>query len=987
VDIFLSRGAHSQKEVEMKTLIRRTSSLLILLVLLSLHYSQSLEIGYQIKPPKGQVNEASLFPSKASRSAPWPVKEGLVFEGFKEKSLDGKRRTDEVLQFVAGGHVLGFRKGEVFIASGHHALRIEFINARPVSPSNEGISLDTENNRQVTTPLGRVSYSDLWDGVTLVYERHGSGVVKSTYTVQPAGTEASSPVDRIRLRYNVPVVVEESGNLVLSFETGQMKESRPVAWQEIKGEHIPVEVSFSYLSEREVGLKVGSYNRQFPLVIDPVLSWHTYMGSADVDYGNAIAVDMQGNIYVTGWSEATWGTPINPYAGGKDAFVAKLNNSGVRKWHTFLGSAKGDYARAIAVDSRGNVYVAGGSEATWGTPIASFDWPWATFAAKLNSRGVLKWHTFLGSASDGSSKGIAVDTSGNVYVAGWSGPWGTPINPNPGGVDAFLAKLNSSGVLQWHTFMGSYEDFDYIRGIALDTSGNVYVAGGSEVTWGWPVNSHTGDSDVFAAKLNSSGVRQWHTFMGSASSDSGTGIAVDGSGNVYVLGDSNATWGTPVNAHAGKAGKENAFVAKLNSRGVRQWNTFMGSETGDLGWAIAVDTIGNVYVEGMSGDTWGTPVDNPAGFPNAFVAKLNNDGARLWHTFMETGSGHGKAIAVDGSGNIYVGGGGDVPWGTPINPHAGDYDVFVAKIDRGIRIASWNILNYSDLNGDSREEDFRKVIDMIEPDILVVQEMKSAEGVSHFLKNVLNPKPPRQYKAAEFIDGPDTDNALFYDKTKLELQSSQQIPTSFRDISEYCLKIKEGPGKDCEFNIYSVHLKEGLGASNRKQRKNEANTLRTYLNGLPPESHFLVCGTFNMISSNEKAYKLLTGDLINNIGRLKDPINRFGRWHNKMKFRPTHTESTRKTKFGDGESGGLDDRFDVILISYGLDQNGELFYSPGSFVVFGNDGKHLNKAINEPMNKVVSPEIADALYKASDHLPVIIDLVFWDKSSEKDRLN
>jgi hypothetical protein len=358
----------------MRILIRRASLLLILLILLSLHYSQSLGIGNQIKAHKGQENEALLFNSKASRPTLSLRKEGLIFDSFKEKSLEGKRlkATDDVLQFGARGHVLGFRKGEVYIASADHALRIEFINARAVSPVNEGISSDKRNNRQAATPLGKVSYSNLWDGVTLVYEKHGSGVVKSTYTVQPAGTNASNPVDLIQLRYNVPVVVEENGNLIFSFETGQMQESCPVAWQEIEGEYIPVEVSFRSLSKQEVGFKVGSYNPQFPLVIDPIISWHTYLGSSSEDYGTAIAVDTQGNIYVTGWTEAAWGTPINPYAGGKDAFVAKLNNSGVLKWHTFLGSAKGDYARAIAVDSRGNVYVGGSSEAIWGTPVTYY---------------------------------------------------------------------------------------------------------------------------------------------------------------------------------------------------------------------------------------------------------------------------------------------------------------------------------------------------------------------------------------------------------------------------------------------------------------------------------------------------------------------------------------------------------------------------------------------------------------------------------------
>ena len=135
-----------------------------------------------------------------------------------------------------------------------------------------------------------------------------------------------------------------------------------------------------------------------------------------------------------------------------------------------------------------------------------------------------------------------------------------------------------------------------------------------------------------------------------------------------------------------------------------------------------------------------------------------------------------------------------------------------------------------------------------------------------------------------------------------------------------------------------------------------------------------------MMSSTEKAFKILTGNQANNNGRLIDPIHKTGKWHDKSKHRPIHTESTRKSKFGGGKGGGLDDRFDMILISYGLDQDGKLIYRQGNYVTCGNDGKHLNKAVNKPKNKIVSPDIADALYMASDHLPVIIDLVLQDES-------
>jgi hypothetical protein len=169
--------------------------------------------------------------------------EEVLSESYQEAFTTGDR-DNEILQFVSGGHVLGFRKGDMILASRDHALRVEFVNARPVSPTDDGVSSNTENEQQAAKPLGRVTYRDLWDGIGLVYENHPSGVVKSTYYVKPTESSNANPTDRIRLRYNVPVEVDEGGHLVFSFETGQMRESRPVAWQEIDGKHISVDVSF-----------------------------------------------------------------------------------------------------------------------------------------------------------------------------------------------------------------------------------------------------------------------------------------------------------------------------------------------------------------------------------------------------------------------------------------------------------------------------------------------------------------------------------------------------------------------------------------------------------------------------------------------------------------------------------------------------------------------------------------------------------------------
>ena len=128
--------------------------------------------------------------------------------------------------------------------------------------------------------------------------------------------------------------------------------------------------------------------------------------------------------------------------------------------------------------------------------------------------------------------------------------WGTPINLHSGNRDIVVLKLNSSGAYQWHTFHGS-DNYDEGSGIAVDKDGNIYVTGGSYAAWGTPMNPHSGGSDIVVLKLNSSGTLLWHTFHGASRNDTGDGLAVDNDGNVYVTGESYATWGTPINTYSG----------------------------------------------------------------------------------------------------------------------------------------------------------------------------------------------------------------------------------------------------------------------------------------------------------------------------------------------------------------------------------------------------------------------------------------------------
>jgi hypothetical protein len=199
----------------------------------------------------------------------------------------------KLLQFAAGGHVLAFGQSGISIAASDHALKIEFVGARPVYPVEKATSTTiSENVRSTLPPLETVTYPDLWEGISLVYEKDSKGLAKCTYHISPR-TRASQ-LDQIRLAYSVPVRMNNRGQLLLKFKTGQFIETVPVAWQEIGGEHIPVDVSFRILGENEVGFKLGTYDPVFPIVIDPLMSWNRFMGSADHDFTSGITGDRSG---------------------------------------------------------------------------------------------------------------------------------------------------------------------------------------------------------------------------------------------------------------------------------------------------------------------------------------------------------------------------------------------------------------------------------------------------------------------------------------------------------------------------------------------------------------------------------------------------------------------------------------------------------------------------------------------------------------------
>lgn len=287
-----------------------------------------------------------------------------------------------------------------------------------------------------------------------------------------------------------------------------------------------------------------------------------------------------------------------------------------------------------------------------------------------------------------------------------------------------------------------------------------------------------------------------------------------------------------------------------------------------------------------------------------------------------------------------------------------------AQVDT-LRICTYNILNFPGNTAQNRLDDFRLIINEIDPDILVVQELLSETGSIMFLDSVMN-YDGSEFLATPFINGPDTDNGVFY-RSDLELLANNRLATSLRDIAEYQFKYNK-----VEFKIYSLHLKASQNSENENRRLAEVRVLKNNLK----ETNVLVMGDFNIYTSSEPAWTELTGD-----STLLDPVSMPGNWHNNASFAAIHTQSTRTTQFGGGATGGLDDRFDLILVSRDIfNRTNKLRILSESYTAFGNDGAHFNQAIND------GDDISQALHQASDHLPVYADFVIGSITTKVENL-
>jgi hypothetical protein len=424
-----------------------------------------------------------------------------------------------------------------------------------------------------------------------------------------------------------------------------------------------------------------------------IWKWAQSAGGTNYDWANGMAVDNDGNAIITGYFKgtATFGVTNLKSAGSLDIFVAKLDKDGAWQWAVSAGGSSYDWGEGVAVDSSGNVYLTGlfcGS-AWFGNILLISEGSDDVFVAKLNSNGEWQWVVRAGGTNSELGNGVAVDNNGNVIITGRfreSVSFGPFTLTSVGECDVFVAKLNCNGDWLWAVSAGG-SSYDNGIGVALDASGGIYIIGYFEgiATFGSTMLTSEGDWDVFVAKLNSDGVWQWAKSAGGSGYDEGRDIAVDSSGNVIITGNFHVSASFGPFTLTSVAESSDVFVAKLNCIGDWLWAVSAGGSSGDHGSGVAMDSGGKVYVTGsfQCTATFGSATITSAGSSDVFVAKLNCNGDWLWAVSAGgTGWDWGTDVAVSSSGIVYAAGNfQDAAWFGSFNlTSAGESDVFIAKL-------------------------------------------------------------------------------------------------------------------------------------------------------------------------------------------------------------------------------------------------------------------------------------------------------------------
>ena len=548
------------------------------------------------------------------------------------------------------------------------------------------------NQTSSIATFDRVRLGEAWPGVSVELAARGSNVEK-LFTVA-SGTNPQAI--RMKVAGANSLRLGDDGSLIAATGNGEVAFTPPVAFQDIGGLRAKVAVRYVLLADSGYRFETGAYDHSQPLVIDPVLQ-STYLGGSVENGASALAVDAGGNVLVAGITNSTdfpgttgGAQPANGGSNNYDAFVARLSgNLTTLLQATYLGGSSVDQANALALDASGNVFVAGLTNSTnfpgtVGGALPANGGGTDAFVARLSSNlTTLMKATYLGGSGSDQAYALALDAGGNVLIAGSTlstnlpGTSGGAQPANGGGndYDAFVARLSSNlTTLAQATYLGG-SNYDEAFALALDTGGNVLIAGSTTSTnfpgtTGGAQPAIGGGGDAFVARLSSNlATLMQATYLGGSSTyDEAFALALDVGGNVLVAGYTVSTNfpGTTGGAQPMNGGARDAFVAQLSSSLTTLVRaTYLGGIGSDVATALVLDAGGNVLVAGRTDTTNfpGTsggmqPANGGGGFDDAFVARLSSNLAALVQaTYLGGNRNDGAtALAFDPSGNVLVAG-------------------------------------------------------------------------------------------------------------------------------------------------------------------------------------------------------------------------------------------------------------------------------------------------------------------------------------------
>jgi len=536
--------------------------------------------------------------------------------------------------------------------------------------------------------FARIRYDRVYPGVDVVFYGNDRGMLEYDFLVEPGADPA---------------------RIVMEF-TGRPNLEPPVAYQGAKR----IRVEYRVAGEGRIGFSVGDYDRSKPLVIDPVLTYSTYFGAVGGGTGESVALDPQGNVYMTGVSNSyLW--PVTPNAlqeyffGSNEVFVTKFNPSGEVVYSTMFGTPDDERAWDIAVDAQGAAYVVGQTNAPdFPTTPGAFQRFLANtnltitggdaFIIKLSPDGSrLEWATLYGGTGDEIFRSIAVDPNGNVVIFGNTTSRDMPLkdavqesfreNPNPALAaqrDLFLAKFSADGSrLLLGTYLGGTHPTAATNqedgmAVTTDAAGNIYFTGSSNSA-DFPVRDSIqrawggGTRDIVTGKFGPDNQYLWCNWHGGNGDDYPRAIAVDAEGAVYVTGFSNnANFPAKNRLRTFTAGQDAiVLVYESDGKSVR-FATHWGGNGNDQGYGIGVDARGSIYVAGFSQSQNFPPVEAwqdrvgsvcPAVqcTQDAFLLKLDRTGPETYEAVFSTYLGglandQSRAIAVTPDGKAWVSG-------------------------------------------------------------------------------------------------------------------------------------------------------------------------------------------------------------------------------------------------------------------------------------------------------------------------------------------